>query len=192
MVSWYNIRMKSNSESLPVIGSTEYIEIAGIKNIPAKVDTGADSSSVWASHIRVTKDGVLKFRLFDEGSPFYTGRAFKRTDYKVAVVRSSSGHEQIRYRTHLRAKIAGRTIRILFTLSNRSANNFPVLVGRRSISGKFMVDVSKNHTNIRPTSPKTKIIQRRLKEDPYKFHLEYVKKTSGDVNKIKLKKGAQK
>ncbi len=192
MVSWYNIRMESNNKSLPVVGSTEYVEIAGIKDIPAKVDTGADSSSVWASHIRINKDGVLRFRLFDEGSPFYTGKAFKRTDYKVAVIRSSSGHEQIRYRTHLRARIAGRTIKILFTLSDRSANNFPVLIGRRSISGKFIVDVSKNHTNIHPTNPKTKIVQRRFKEDPYKFHLKYVKKMSGDIDKIKLKKGVKK
>ena len=29
-----------------IIGSTEYVEIAGIKNIPAKIDTGADSSAI--------------------------------------------------------------------------------------------------------------------------------------------------
>ena len=36
---------------LGIIGSTEYVEIAGIKKVPAKVDTGADSSAVWASNI---------------------------------------------------------------------------------------------------------------------------------------------
>lgn len=182
----------SDKPVLGTIGSTEYVEIAGIPNIPAKIDTGADSSSIWASHIRVTKEGILRFRLFGEGSPFYTGRAFKRTDFKVAVIRSSSGHEQIRYRTHLKTKINGRTVKILFTLSDRSANNFPVLIGRRSISGKFVVDVSKNHTDIRPKNPKTKLVQRRLKEDPYKFHLKYVKKLSGNVEKIKLKQKGKK
>lgn len=192
MVSWYNIRMESNNKSLPVVGSTEYVEIAGIKDIPAKVDTGADSSSVWASHIRINKEGVLRFRLFDEGSPFYTGKAFKRTDYKVAVVRNSSGHEQIRYRTHLRMKINGHTIKVLFSLSNRSNNNFPVLIGRRTIAGKFFVDVSQNHTPMPAKNPKTKIVQRRLKENPHKFHLKYVKKLSGNVDSIKLKqKGAK-
>lgn len=176
------------TRNLEIIGSTEYVEIAGIKNVPAKIDTGADSSSIWASHIRITKDGILKFRLFDEGSPFYTGRAFKRKDFKAAVIRSSSGHEQIRYRAHLPIVLSGHRIKILFTLSDRSNNNFPALIGRRSIAKKFLVDVSKKHTSIPPKNPKTKIIQRRLKEDPHKFHLKYVKKLSGDVNKIKLKK----
>ena len=176
------------SKNLPIIGSTEFVEIAGIPNIPAKIDTGADSSSIWASHIRVTKDGILKFRLFGEGSPFYTGKAFKRKDFKVAVIRSSSGHEQIRYRAHLKTVINGRKIKILFTLSDRSNNNFPILIGRRSIAKKFLVDVSANHTSIKPKNPKTKLIQKRLKEDPYKFHRKYVKKLSGDVNNIRLKK----
>ena len=175
-------------QKLAIIGSTEFIDVAGIKNVPAKIDTGADSSSIWASHIRVTKEGILKYRLFDEGSPFYTGRAFKRKDFKVAVIRSSSGHEQIRYRTHLKAVVNGRKIRILFTLSDRSNNNFPVLIGRRSIAKKFLVDVSANHTSIKPKNPKTKLVQKRLAEDPYRFHRKYVKKLSGDVNNIRLKK----
>ena len=82
--------------------------------VPAKVDTGADSSSVWASNIRVDKDGVLKFALFGKGSPYYNGKIFKRTDFTVAMVRSSSGHEQIRYRTHFTVTIKGRKIKALF------------------------------------------------------------------------------
>ncbi|MBR3256451.1 ATP-dependent zinc protease [Candidatus Saccharibacteria bacterium] len=177
-----------NDKVLPVIGSTEYVEIAGIKDIPAKIDTGADSSSVWASHIRVTKEGVLRFRLFDKDSPFYTGKVFSRKDFKVAVVRSSSGHEQIRYRTHLGIMIGGRKIKVLFNLSDRSKNNFPVLIGRRTISNKFIIDVSRNHTDIRPKSPKTKIVQKRFAEDPYEFHRKYIEKLSGNVDNIKLKK----
>ena len=41
-----------------IIGSTEYVEIAGIKNIPAKIDTGADSSAIWASDINMEQDGL--------------------------------------------------------------------------------------------------------------------------------------
>lgn len=178
----------NNRQKLSTIGSTEFIEVAGIKNVPAKIDTGADSSSIWASHIRVTREGILRFRLFDEGSPFYTGKAFTRKDFKVAVIRSASGHEQIRYRTQLSVILGGRKIRVLFNLSNRGNNNFPALIGRRTIAHKFVVDVSKNHTNIRPKNPKTKLVQKRLAEDPYKFHRKYVKRLSGNVDNIKLKK----
>ena len=179
---------KKHNLPLEIIGSTEYVDVAGIKNIPAKIDTGADSSSIWASHIRVTKDGALRFRLFGEGSPFYTGKAFKRTDFKVAVVRSATGQEQIRYRTHISINIGGRKVKALFYLADRSNNNFPILVGRRTIANKFLVDVSKNHTPMPAKNPKSKIVQRRLKEDPYKFHKKYIKKLSGDVSNIKLKK----
>lgn len=176
------------SRKMGIIGSTEYVDVASIKGIPAKIDTGADSSSIWASHIRVTKDGVLHFRLFDEGSPFYTGKSFKRKDFRVAVVRNASGHEQIRYRTHLILKLKGRRIKVLFNLSNRSNNNFPILIGRRSIVNKFLVDVARYHTVVPPKNPKTKIVQRRLMEDPYKFHRRYIIKLAGDVSSIKLKK----
>ena len=127
-----------------VIGSTEFVDFdERAQKVPAKIDTGADSSAVWASNIRIDKDGVLKFSLFGEGSPYYNGKVFKRTDYSVARVRSSSGHEQIRYRTHFWVKISGRKIKMLMNLSDRSRNEFPVLIGRRSISGKFLVDVSR-------------------------------------------------
>lgn len=182
--------MSAKQKQLSLVGATEYVTIGNYKDVPAKIDTGADSSSIWASHIRMARDGVLSFRLFDEKSPFYTGKTFKRTDYKVAVIRNASGKEEIRYRTHLKVTIRGRTIKALFFLADRSRNNYPVLIGRRTISGKFYVDVSKNHTPIPPKNPKTKIIQRRLKEDPYQFHQKYIKKLSGNPENIKLKRKA--
>ncbi len=184
--------MIKGHKRLDIIGSTEYVDVAHIKGIPAKIDTGADSSSIWASHIRVTKDGVLHFRLFDKSSPFYTGKSFKRKDFKAAIVRNAFGDEQIRYRTHLKLKLGDRVINVLFYLSNRSNNSFPILIGRRTISRKFFVDASDNKTKMPPRHPdslrKTSIIERRLKQDPYRFHQKYIKKNSGDPAKIKLKK----
>lgn len=160
---------------LEIIGSTEFIDVAGVKNVPAKIDTGADSSSIWASHIRVTKDGVLHFQLFDKKSPFYTGEDFTRTDFRAVIIRDASGNEQIRYRTHLSLKLHGKKIKALFNLANRSKNNFPILIGRRTISKKFLVDVSKKYATVPVKKCKTKISQKRLDEDPYKFHQEYIK-----------------
>ncbi len=164
----------SEKPVLKTIGSTEYVDIENHESIPAKIDTGADSSSIWASHIEVSQDGVLSFRLFDEKSPFYTGKTLKRKDFKAAVVRSSSGHEQIRYRTHLSLKLSGRRIKALFNLSDRSRNNFPVLIGRRTLSGKFLVDVAEKHVTVRPKKPKTRLMQSRLEQDPYTFHQQYI------------------
>lgn len=175
----------NNKKALETIGSSEYVDIEGHQNIPAKIDTGADSSSIWASHIEVDQDGVLHFQLFDKSSPYYTGEELKRSDFKAVVVRSSSGHEQIRYRTHLKATIHNRKIKVLFTLSNRSNNNYPVLIGRRTISGKFLVDVTRKNAKIKARKVKTNLMQSRLKDDPYLFHQQFIKnqRTSNDQSK---------
>lgn len=166
-----------NKTALKTIGSTALVSISGRKKtgkVPAKIDTGADSSSIWASNIRIGKDGVLRFCLFGEGSPFYTGKIIKRSDYKVAVVRSATGEEQIRYRTHFTIKIKGRRIRALFNLSDRSRNNAPILIGKRTIRGKFIVDVSKTTVKL-PKNPRTTGLNAELKKDSYKFYKKYHK-----------------
>lgn len=115
--------------------------------VPAKIDTGADGSAVWASNIRVDKNGVLKFSLFGEGSPHYNGKIFRRTDYSVAMVKSASGHEIIKYRTHFTIRLGGRKMKVLFGLSDRSNHTYPVLIGRRTLQGKFVVDVGVSYTS---------------------------------------------
>ena len=159
----------------PVIGSNALIEFIGhVKDVPAKVDTGADSSSVWATDISVTKEGELHFKLFGEGSPYYTGEVLKRTAYKVASVRSSSGHSQIRYRTEIPVRIKGKRIRILFNLSDRTTHHFPVLIGRRTLANKFLVNVSR-----RELPPKageiTKSLNEEMRLDPHSFYEKHYK-----------------
>ncbi len=156
-----------------IIGVTELVDFGRrAQQVPAKIDTGADSSAVWATKIRVDQDGVLKFALFGEGSPYYNGKIFKRTDYSVAKVRSTTGHQQIRYRTHFRVTIGGRKIKMLMNLSDRSKNAFPVLIGRRSLTGKFVVDVSKKNVKLKKTL-ETRIINQELNQDRYQFYLKY-------------------
>ena len=174
---------KKESRNLPVIGPSALVSIGKRVDIPAKIDTGAEASAIWASHIRIDKDGVLKFRLFGEGSPFYNGKVFKRTEYKVTSARSAMGQEQIRYRVYFPVKINGHKIRVLFSLADRSKNSFPILIGKRTIQGKFLVDVSLPDIKYNP-KPKQKIDLKTFKKDPYKFHNEYVKnqsKKKGDI-----------
>ncbi|MBQ3294686.1 ATP-dependent zinc protease [Candidatus Saccharibacteria bacterium] len=165
-----------NDKNLEIIGSTEYVSVEDIANIPAKTDTGADSSSIWASHIDVDKEGTLSFQLFDESSPLYTGKTITRPkdDYKVKIVRSGHGDERIRYRTELLLEVNGRTIHAMFTLADRSKNNFPVLIGRRTLKGKFLVDVSRMDVK-KQSNPKTPKLNAELEKNPYAFHQKYGK-----------------
>ncbi len=163
------------TKELVIVGSTEYVEINGIKDIPAKIDTGADTSSIWASSIDMDKDGTLSFVLFDKKSPFYTGEKLESTDYMVKTVRSSHGDEQIRYRVKLSLTLGGATFVTTFTLANRSRNNFPVLIGRHTLNEHFLVDVSKSSVKYH-SNPNTHQLNHELQEDPYKFHRKYLKK----------------
>ena len=161
--------------SMQVIGRNVAISFGKrAVDVPAKVDTGADSSSVWASNIRVGNDGKLRFSLFGEGSPYYNGKVYVREDFSVSVVRSSSGHQQVRYRTPFSVRVAGRRIRINFNLSDRSQNIYPILLGRRSITGKFLVDVSRAEFT-EPRKTQTRNLRGELKKDPVRFHRKYYK-----------------
>jgi len=161
--------MKNN-----VIGSTEIVKIdPNYECIPAKVDTGADRSAIWASRIRVDKNGILRFALFGEGSQHYTGKIFKREDYGVAMVKSSNGNKEMRYRTHLTVTIRGRKIRTLFYLSDRSTQKYPVLIGRHTIRGKFIVDVKQAAIRL-PKTPKVGYNDMML-QDPYSFFCKFRK-----------------
>ena len=166
--------MDKNNLPLDIVGSTELIEVAGIKNIPAKIDTGADTSAIWASDIKMGKDGELSFVLFDKDSPLYTGEQLRSTDYKAKIVRSSHGDEQIRYRVTLPITICNKSFTTSFTLANRSRNIFPVLIGRHTLEGNFLVNVSKNAVE-RPRAFEVHHLNEELKEDPYAFHQKYLK-----------------
>ena len=160
---------------LPVIGSTEYVEIFGVSDIPAKIDTGADSSSIWATNMKMEKDGTLIFSLFGEKSPLYTGKRIETKDYEVRLVRSSHGDTQVRYRVKLPLKIGGIELISTFTLANRVRNSFPVLIGRKTLEGKFLVDVSRSGV-VRKRKTKSRVLNEELKENPYKFHQKYIEK----------------
>lgn len=161
--------LSQSPRPLRIIGSTEYVSIAGVKNVPAKIDTGADSSAIWASNINIRGDHVLTFTLFDESSQLYSGEVIEQKHYKVKVVRSSNGEKEIRYCVKLPLELSGRKISATFTLADRSKNNFPVLIGRRAIKNKFLVDVSKTAIERKPgvVSPK---LNAELEKNPHAFH----------------------
>lgn len=156
------------------IGRNVYVELIGYaKQVPAKVDTGADSSSVSASNVSVLPDGKLQFTLFDQNSLFYDGKLIQTTDYSVSLVRSSTGHEEIRYRITLPIRLKGRRIKAAFNLSSRSHSQFPVLIGRRLLGNKFVVDVSMSDDASKWETGRKRMLNAELTSDPYAFYKKY-------------------
>jgi hypothetical protein len=130
------------------IGRAEKVYLLDYMEQPvvAKVDTGADLSSIWASAIH-EEGGVLSFCLFGPESTVYTGEVVRLSegDYSITRVASSFGQRELRYTVKLRIKLAGRVVLATFTLADRSTKTYPILLGRRLLQGKFVVDVSKGH-----------------------------------------------
>lgn len=130
-------------KELAVIGITEMLSLPddGIKDVPAKVDTGADGSSIWASNIR-QKSGKLTFCFFGPGSVFYTGKSVTSTAFKVVRVKNSFGYTEFRYKISLKIKLGSHSITRWFSLADRSRNTHPVLIGKNILKNRFVVDVS--------------------------------------------------
>ncbi len=131
---------------LTIIGRAEHIQLAdyGTAAVPAKVDTGADISSVWASNV-TEQAGQLQFTLFGPGSPYYSGHVITlgADDYRQTRIANSFGHKELRYVVKLRITLKGRTIRASFTLANRADKLYPILIGRKLLKNKFLVDVAR-------------------------------------------------
>lgn len=106
----------------------------------ARIDTGAKTSSIWASEVSLS-DGLLKVVFFGKGSSPFTGKSIKFSEFDVTVVSTSAGQIQKRYKVRLLVKLGGKKIRAWFTLADRSSQVYPVLIGRNILTGKFVVDV---------------------------------------------------
>ncbi len=137
--------MKNNQ--LSIIGHSEKIDLPSLEtfNVPAKIDTGADSSSIWASKV-VEKSSQLTVVFFGKESKFYTGREikFSKGYFKRVIITNSFGQQEIRYRVTLSITVKERNIKATFTLANRENMAYPILLGKRLLKGKFLVDVNKS------------------------------------------------
>jgi hypothetical protein len=164
---------EAQSTEKTLIGRNAVVDIVGhCSGVPAKIDTGADRSSLWASNIEITPDHKLRFVLFDKTSPYYSGEVVTTSEYSVSRVRSSSGHAQIRYRVDLPVKIQGRRVIVSFTLADRSKNIFPVLIGRRTLAGRFLVDVSQLE-QAAMLEKQVLGLNEELRKDPHAFYKKY-------------------
>lgn len=131
---------------LTTVGRAEKIDFPDLdmKKVPSKVDTGADTSSIWAE-VTEQSNSSIQVVFFGSGSTFYTGETyvFKKNEYTVTRVANSFGSREVRYKIKLRVKLKGRTVRTSFSLSDRSKKLYPILIGRSLLSNKFLVDVSR-------------------------------------------------
>lgn len=117
----------------------DFRSFKNMKQIPARIDTGARTSALWVSDLKVKGDTV-RFSFFGPGSPYYTGKKVELPIAGSRVVTSSMGDQQERCMVELPIIIAGKKLRAKFTLADRSKQSYPILIGRNTLRGVFVVD----------------------------------------------------
>ncbi len=116
-----------------------------LEEIEVKVDTGAHTSSIHCHDIEpVDIDGKphVKFKLLDPEHPAYNHKEFCLPIFKSKFVKSSNGVKELRCIIRTRILISKRPFLIELSLTDRSEMKYPVLLGRKAINGRFIVDVS--------------------------------------------------
>jgi len=133
---------RSDRVDLPKLGLYD-IHAKVDTDIHAKVDTGAYNCSLHCSRVEVI-DGKLEFVLLDEEHPEFTGMKFVFKKFKQREIKNSFGEAELRYVIKTTIKIYHHLIRAEFSLSNRGNLKFPVLMGRKILRDRFLIDVTKN------------------------------------------------
>jgi len=141
------------STSTPAtIGWREWVALPDL-NLPAlkaKVDTGARTSALHAFLIEpYTKDGIdmLRFmihpiQLNDRLEVECHAPVF---DYRE--VTDSGGHREMRYVIQSRLVIGNIEQPVEMTLTNRDTMRFRMLLGRRAMENRFLVDPGASYVN---------------------------------------------
>lgn len=129
-----------------IIGRRDKIDLPGLEifDIKAKVDTGAYGCALHCHHIKIIeKDGkkVLSFQVLDPSYVDFEDHIFHFEHFEDRIIRNSGGETEHRYIIKTELVIFNTKETVEFSLTNRAKMKYPVLLGRKFLTGKFLVDV---------------------------------------------------
>jgi hypothetical protein len=132
--------------ALPLVGWKEYVKFPRLKLGPiiAKIDTGARTSALHADSIEVTGRRV-RFRI---GRKHF---AAPLAGYRR--VKSSNGISELRAVIRATLQLGNVVMKTEITLTDRTVMDVPMLLGRNSIKGHFVVNAAKTFLLSRRLNP---------------------------------------
>ncbi|HEX7415133.1 MAG TPA: RimK/LysX family protein [Bacteroidia bacterium] len=141
----------NDTKKIKLIGRREYVDFPelNIFKIEAKIDTGAYTSALHCKDIAVKEiEGkkLLCFKLLDETHPEYNEQEHCFEHFIQKNIKNSSGDVVLRYVIKTLLIIGDKRIRTTVSLADRANMRYPVLIGRKMIKKKFIIDVAKIHT----------------------------------------------
>jgi hypothetical protein len=128
-----------------VIGWYEYVDLPewGIAGVRAKIDTGARTSALHVGAVRKQRDGRVQFDVILHRKHQHRRVTVRAHVLRRTRVRSSTGHNRIRYVVPARVRLGGVEKTIEVSLVCRDKMLFRMLLGRSAFSGDFLIDASR-------------------------------------------------
>jgi len=135
--------MTDDPKRLSVVGWRELVHLPelGLHGIPAKIDTGARTSSLHGTVIEsFTRDAEQFVRFAVDFSGNGEQQVCEAIHVDIRGITSSNGKTQRRYVIKTPLRIGDVVFRAEISLADRSDMKFPMLIGRSSLRRRFAVD----------------------------------------------------
>lgn len=137
------------------IGWREWVSLPdlGVREIKAKVDTGADNSSLHAFDIeRYEEDGVemVRFEIHPRQRKRKPSIPCVAEVVGERMVKNPGGRAERRPIIRTTLIVAGKEIEALVNLTTRDEMTFRMLLGRRTVRTHFVVDPGRSYLGKRP------------------------------------------
>lgn len=137
--------MRAINTNIKVIGRREFVNfpLLNISQVEAKIDTGAYTCSIHCKNITLKpsyEKTILSVQLLDNTLHSFESFTKKR-------IKNSFGEMEERYIIKTLIVIGRKKINTTISLSDRGSMRYPVLIGRKLLKGKFIVDVNMIYTN---------------------------------------------
>ncbi|MCB2085340.1 MAG: ATP-dependent zinc protease [Sphingomonadaceae bacterium] len=128
---------------LPVIGWRELVHLPelGLRAVPAKIDTGARTSSLHATILEeFERDGEKFVRFAVDFGEQHERQVCEAVHVAWRGITSSNGETQRRMIIKTPLRIGEAEFRAEISLADRRDMKFPMLIGRSSLRRRFVVD----------------------------------------------------
>jgi hypothetical protein len=147
-----------------IIGRSDIIDLPdfSVSNIKAKIDTGAYTSSIHCSTPEIIgkKRKKISFYILNDNESAIT--RFMAEEFSERHIKNSFGHIEKRFIIKTKVLIFGREIETEFSLSNRENMKHPILLGRKFLKSRFVVDVTKFNLSYKKKRKRSKLKNKSL------------------------------
>lgn len=125
----------------PIVGWRELVSLPslGLFGIPAKIDSGARTSSL---HAQLIEEDIRDDGRYVRFSVNWGGKRHECEAVHVDTrgITSSNGETQQRYVIKTPLRIGSLQFRAEISLADRSDMKFPMLIGRSALRRRFLID----------------------------------------------------